>query len=51
MKNILEKLHSQLNENIFYKEFSFSKTDFIPSPGKSKEFTDHVTWLDGLLII
>ena len=36
---------------IEYKEFSFSKNGFCPAPGESKEFADHVTWLDDLLII
>ena len=51
MESSFEKLHSQLSENIYYKEFSFSKTDFTPTPGAKKEFADHVTWLDDLLII
>lgn len=49
--NLLEDFLAKLNENIFYREFSFSRNDFHPSPGEKKEFADHVVWIDDLLII
>lgn len=47
----LEEYLSQLNANIFLKEFSFAKNQFRPSPRKEVEFADHVIWLDDLLIL
>ncbi len=49
--NLLEKFLSKLNENIFYREFSFSKNDFHPRPGEKKQFADHAVWIDDFLII
>jgi len=49
--NLLENFLSKLNESIFYREFSFSRNDFFPTPGEKKEFADHVVWINDLLII
>lgn len=46
----LESHISQINENIFFKEFSFSRNEFSPHQESELEFADHVIWLDDLLI-
>ncbi len=46
----LEDYISRLNENIFFKEFSFSRNQFSPAQGVELEFADHVIWLDDLFI-
>jgi len=50
--NLLESLTAELNRNIFYREFSFAKNEFVGvSPGQAKEFADHVVWIDDLLMV
>ncbi len=52
MPNLLEGLTAELNKSVFYREFSFSKNEFVAvSPGEAKEFADHVVWIDDLLMI
>ncbi len=51
MGNLLEDLLAELNKNVFYREFSFSKNKFTPAPGQEMEFADHVVWIDDLLMI
>jgi hypothetical protein len=46
----LENHMSQINENIFFKEFCFSRNEFSPCQESELEFADHVIWLDDLLI-
>src|SRR5215217_4206884 len=46
----LETYLAGTNQNIFYKEFSFSKNQFTPPLASELEFADHVVWLDDLLI-
>src|SRR5215213_10346193 len=46
----LENSISQINENIFFREFSFSRNEFTPRQESELEFADHVIWLDDLLI-
>lgn len=46
----LEDRISQINESLFFKEFSFSKNKFSPPQSSELEFADHVIWLDDLLI-
>jgi hypothetical protein len=46
----LENYLSQINESIFYKEFSFSRNEFSPHQASELEFADHVIWLDDLLV-
>lgn len=50
MPTLLETLVAELNRTIFFREFSFARTEFDKLPGQSKEFADHVVWLDDLLI-
>jgi hypothetical protein len=43
---------SQINSNIFFKEFTFSKNDFKELNTNQKlEFADNVVWLDTLFFI
>lgn len=46
----LEKHIAQINENIFFREFSYSRNEFSPQQESELEFADHVIWLDDLLI-
>lgn len=41
----------QLNEHFFFREFTFSKTTFRPSPVKEIELADNLVWLDDLAIV
>lgn len=47
----LEDFISDLNKNIFWKEFSFSKNQFSPTPKQELEFTDHVVWIEDILFL
>ncbi len=51
MSALLEDLLAELNKNVFYREFSFSTNEFTLAPGETKEFADHVVWIDDLLVI
>jgi hypothetical protein len=52
MPTLLEDLIGDLNSNVFYREFSYSKNVFVPSAAASElEFADHVVWIDDLLVI
>ena len=47
--NKTENVVSQINSNIFFKEFTFSKNDFKHLDEKQKlEFADNVVWLDDI---
>lgn len=46
----LEQVVSGINENIFFREFSFSRNKFSPPQEPELELADHVVWLDDLLI-
>lgn len=47
-----ENIISQINSNIFFKEFTFSKNDFKELDTNQKlEFADNVVWLDTLFFI
>jgi len=46
----LENRISQLHQNLFFREFSFSKNRFSPAQESQLEFADHVLWLDDLFI-
>lgn len=48
--NKLEQYISELNSNVFFREFSFARNKFSPEPKRELEFADHVVWLDDLLI-
>lgn len=45
-----EKDISELNEYYFFREFTFSKNTFRPTPKKEAELADNIVWLDDLLI-
>jgi hypothetical protein len=47
----MEGLLSGINENVFLREFSFSRGQFSPSPDSELEFADNVVWHDGLLLL
>jgi hypothetical protein len=46
----LEPRVAYLNQNLFFREFSFSQTKFKPSSQSEVELTDHLVWLDDLLL-
>lgn len=47
-----EKIVSQINSNVFFKEFTFSKNDFKELDSNQKlEFADNVVLLDDLLFL
>lgn len=48
-KNALEEHLAELNTNVFWREFSFSKNEFFPSPAEPSELADHVVWIEDLL--
>ena len=50
--NNTEKIVSFINSNIFFKEFTFSRNEFITPDGKSQfQLADNVVWLDDILFI
>jgi len=46
-----EQLVEAFGANIFFREFSFSKTRFSTDDGNEVELADHVVWIDDLLMI
>jgi len=46
----LEDQIAEINQGFFLKEFSFSKNEFTPHQSSELQFSDHVIWLDDLLI-
>lgn len=46
-----EKEISELNEYYFFREFTFSKNTFRPTPRQEAELADNIVWLDDLLIV
>lgn len=46
----LEEFLARFNENLFFREFSFSQTKFTPPAKSELELADHIVWLDGLLL-
>lgn len=49
-QNISEELVTEINSQVFFKEFTFSKNEFYPKDGK-KELADNILVLDNLLFI
>ena len=49
--NQSEQEITQINQNVFFKEFTFDKNDFIIDNRNKVELADNVLWLDDLLII
>lgn len=50
MQTESEDLVTKISSNVFYKEFTFHKNDFI-TPDGQKELADNVMWIDDLLFI
>ncbi len=50
MQTESENLVTKISSNVFYKEFTFHKNDFITTDGQ-KELADNVLWIDDLLFI
>lgn len=46
----LEEYISDLNSNVFYREFSFSRNKFSPEPKYELEFADNVIYLNDFMI-
>ena len=46
----LEQSVAQFNQNVFFREFSFSQTKFKPAAQDELELADHIVWLDDLLL-
>lgn len=51
MKTKSENIVTRVNSNIFYKEFTFDKNNFVSDDGDTKELADNILWLDDLLFI
>jgi hypothetical protein len=51
MRTISEEFLSNINANIFLREFSFSENEFNPTPGDKVEFADHVVWIDKIMFV
>ena len=49
--SLLEEFVAEINRGIYYREFSFTKNSFTPLPGHTKEFADHVIWIDDLVML
>ncbi|MGD1148590.1 MAG: hypothetical protein ABR961_11635 [Thermoanaerobaculaceae bacterium] len=49
--SLLEDFVAEINRSVYYAEFSFTKNNFSPLPGQTKEFADHVIWIDELLML
>ena len=47
-----ENIISKINSNVFFKEFTFSKNDFVDVSTKQElEFSDNVVWIDNIFFI
>lgn len=46
-----EETVTLINQNLFFKEFTFDKNDFKIENGNTLELADNVLWLDDLLIV
>jgi len=46
-----EKAITLINQNLFFKEFTFDKNNFVTNNGTEVELADNLLWLDDLLII
>lgn len=40
-----------INEDYFFREFTFSKTTFRPDPNQEVELADSIIWIDEFLIV
>ena len=50
MQTESEDLVTRISSNVFYKEFTFHKNNFI-TPHGQKELADNVLWIDDLLFL
>ena len=51
-QNKSENFITQINTNVFFKEFTFTKNDFADISTKQKfEFSDNVVWIDDIFFI
>lgn len=50
MQTESEDLVTRISSNVFYKEFTFHKNNFI-TPRGQKELADNVLWIDDLLFL
>ena len=46
-----EKDINKLNEDFFFKEFTYSTATFRPHPSKEIELADGIIWLDEILVV
>jgi hypothetical protein len=46
-----ENFLTNINNSLFFREFTYSKNEFYPEGGETKELADNVVWLDDLLLI
>lgn len=46
-----ESLITQINTNVFFKEFTFDKNEFYPDRGNKKELADNILCLNNLLFV
>jgi len=51
LSNLSEKEITQVNQNVFFKEFTFDKNDFMIDNHNKVELADNVLWLDDLMIV
>lgn len=51
LSNYSERIITQINWNVFFKEFTFDKNDFIVADNNKVELADNVLCIDDLLII
>ena len=51
-ENKTEKIVSEINSNVFFREFTYSKNDFKDLDTKQEhEFADNVVWIDDILFV
>lgn len=46
-----ERLLTDINTSIFFKEFTYAQNELRHPAGDTKELADNVVWLDDLLIV
>ena len=51
LTNSSEKILTDINQNIFYREFTFDRNDFYTMAGNKVELADNVIWLQDWMIL
>lgn len=52
MPTVSEQFINSINENVFFREFTFDNKDFLDANSKQKvELADNIVWIDDLLFI